>query len=560
MTGIIKQDRKYVLWGLLAWLGLNIVQAYFLDITPDEAYYFMYAQHLDWGYFDHPPIVAVLIKMGYTIIPNVLGVRLWFILLGTVSIYLLWRIVQPKNLTLFGLIIGATGLIHVAAFQALPDIPLIFFTVVYLFLIQQYLKQPHWKWAIPIGLTITLLLLSKYHGFLVLIFTIIAYPKFVLKRDFWLIFGVATICLLPHFFWQLNHDFPSLNYHLSDRNIKPYTYAYIAQYWLGQPIVLGPLVSFWLLFGAWKIQTTDTFDKILKTLLWGTLLFFGLSTLRAYVLPHWTAIALIPLLILGIRYFEEHLKTYLRTLKIVCWVSIVIISIGRIFAVYDFVPQSLIKHDHLHHWQTWANQIQEIAQEQPVTFVNSYEAAAKYNFYTQKVGFSLNNVAYRRNQYDFLQEDLKLLGNRVLFLSDSPVPNCDTLHTVVDKTYYFRWIDNFVSYPRIRITSPKKTFISPSENTALTIPIAVVSPYTIEQLNLNTNYPSTLSYHWYKNGNLYTEQTTDIKISDIQNSAVEYDFTIQSPQEKGQYHLKVGVATGWLPPLHSSDIFKITIE
>ena len=31
------------------------------DIYFDEAYYWQWAQHLDWGYYDHPPLVAWLI-------------------------------------------------------------------------------------------------------------------------------------------------------------------------------------------------------------------------------------------------------------------------------------------------------------------------------------------------------------------------------------------------------------------------------------------------------------------------------------------------------------------
>lgn len=560
MTAALKQDEKKLWWWLLGWGFLNGLQSIFLDITPDEAYYYMYAQHLDWGYFDHPPMMAVLIKIGYSLIPNVLGVRLLFILMGTVAIYLLWRITKPRNLTLFGMIVGATAMVHIASFHAIPDVPLIFFTVVYLFLIQRYLERPKWTWAIAIGLTIACLLWSKYHGFLVILFTLIAYPKFVLKRDFWLILATVTIALLPHFFWQLNHDFPSLTYHLSDRNIKPYTFLYVVQYWLSQPIIIGPLMGIVLVYGAWKTTVQTTFDRISGVLLWGTFIFFGLAALRAYVLPHWTAIAMIPLLIKGILYFDTHHSTYYKKIKITFIASIVLIGLGRLIAFYDFIPQSVVKHDHLHHWATWADEIQAIAKEQPVVFVNSYEAAAKYNFYTGQVGFSLNNVAYRRNQYDYLNFDEALLGQKILFLSDSPIPNCDTLHTAVDKTYYTRWIDNFVSFPRTRITSNIKKYTISTKDTIFKIPIQVDFPYTTEQFTMNTNFPTTLSYHWYKNGRLYAEKTTDILISEVSRiSDSAYLFPILLPSEKGQYHLKIGVATGWFPPLHSSDIFKIEV-
>lgn len=51
----------------------------------EEAYYWNYAQHLDWGYLDHPPMVAVLIKAcTFLFGTNEFGVRsaslfCWFI-------------------------------------------------------------------------------------------------------------------------------------------------------------------------------------------------------------------------------------------------------------------------------------------------------------------------------------------------------------------------------------------------------------------------------------------------------------------------------------------------
>ena len=38
------------------------------SLLVEEAYYWNYAQHLDWSYLDHPPMVAVLIKIFTTIL------------------------------------------------------------------------------------------------------------------------------------------------------------------------------------------------------------------------------------------------------------------------------------------------------------------------------------------------------------------------------------------------------------------------------------------------------------------------------------------------------------
>jgi dolichol-phosphate mannosyltransferase len=48
-----------------------------IDLMPQEAYYWTYAQHLDWGYLDHPPMVAWLIWLGTAVFSDSeFGVRI----------------------------------------------------------------------------------------------------------------------------------------------------------------------------------------------------------------------------------------------------------------------------------------------------------------------------------------------------------------------------------------------------------------------------------------------------------------------------------------------------
>jgi hypothetical protein len=49
----------------LLWLAVGIIQASNTELLDDEAYYWIFSQHLDWGYFDHPPMTALLIRAGY---------------------------------------------------------------------------------------------------------------------------------------------------------------------------------------------------------------------------------------------------------------------------------------------------------------------------------------------------------------------------------------------------------------------------------------------------------------------------------------------------------------
>src|SRR6201988_5484653 len=68
---------------ILALVALRLIAAAFTPITFDEAYYWMWSNHLAGGYYDHPPMVAVVIRLGTLIAGDTeFGVRLVSILLA----------------------------------------------------------------------------------------------------------------------------------------------------------------------------------------------------------------------------------------------------------------------------------------------------------------------------------------------------------------------------------------------------------------------------------------------------------------------------------------------
>lgn len=61
-------------WFYASWFLLSLLQAATTGLFDDEAYYWVYSQYLDWGYFDHPPMIAWLIKLGTSLFAGELGV------------------------------------------------------------------------------------------------------------------------------------------------------------------------------------------------------------------------------------------------------------------------------------------------------------------------------------------------------------------------------------------------------------------------------------------------------------------------------------------------------
>lgn len=77
---------KKVFYLLLAlWFVFNIFQALLMDVISDEAYYGLWGKHLDWGYYDHPPMVALLVKISSLLFNGNLGIRFMTLLLQPIT-------------------------------------------------------------------------------------------------------------------------------------------------------------------------------------------------------------------------------------------------------------------------------------------------------------------------------------------------------------------------------------------------------------------------------------------------------------------------------------------
>lgn len=121
-----QSTRQLRLFFYAIWFLVTLVQAAGTELFDDEAYYWVYSRFLDWGYFDHPPMIAVLIKLGTAILPGELGLRFFIVLMGTATIALIEYLTQPKDIKLFFAIVLNMAVLQIGGIIAAPDIPLLF--------------------------------------------------------------------------------------------------------------------------------------------------------------------------------------------------------------------------------------------------------------------------------------------------------------------------------------------------------------------------------------------------------------------------------------------------
>ncbi|HMD13689.1 MAG TPA: glycosyltransferase family 39 protein, partial [Bacteroidota bacterium] len=241
---------------LFLWLVMNLVQGYYMGLGYDEAYYWTLSRFLDFGYYDHPPMVALLIAAGYNFFHNEFGVRLFFVVTCTAIIYVLYRQTDRRDMTLFFMLIAGTTLYQVTGVGVQPSTPLLFFTALYFIIIKRYIVHDDWKSIIQLSIVIPLMCYSKYHAVLVLLCTILADPSLLRRKSFWYIFLFSCILFSPHIFWQISHGFPTLKFHLQERYVDPYSPVVIPVFLIGQIIFTGPLMGFVTVPAILKFRTT----------------------------------------------------------------------------------------------------------------------------------------------------------------------------------------------------------------------------------------------------------------------------------------------------------------
>src|SRR5271155_3108670 len=77
---------------ILALVVLRLAAAAWTPLTFDEAYYWTWSKHLALGYYDHPPMVALVIRAGTMLMGDTeLGVRLVSILLTLPMSWAIYR-------------------------------------------------------------------------------------------------------------------------------------------------------------------------------------------------------------------------------------------------------------------------------------------------------------------------------------------------------------------------------------------------------------------------------------------------------------------------------------
>lgn len=554
-----------ILWGIL-----NLVQTLFTPLHNDEAYYWMFSRYPAWGYYDHPPMIAMLIGAGYSIFSNELGVRLFVVLSQIVTLLIVWQMLgderkqSPHNVLLIVLIISVLPVLNIYGFLATPDPPLLLFTALFLVFYKRFLKDESWLNTMLLGIIMAGLMYSKYHGAIMLLLVILSNLKLLKNIKFYIASLFAILLFLPHIFWQITNDFPSIQYHLADR-VSGFDPSNIVEYIFNQLLIHNPLLLPLFLFVICKTRKDDIFEKGLKYIITGFFVFFLAASFRYHIEPQWTALITIPMLILVFN--SGFIYTKNKYVKTVFFILIPIFLFARSALMIDFLPVSFLKKE-FHRHRKWSAEIENLAGNRPVVFTNSFQDPSVYAFYTGQFAHSLNNKDYRKTQYDIWPFEEQLHGKEVLYvphwlndyykerLSVNVKPDGDTM--------YYRIYKDFRSLQKECII-PLHDSCSFSNSETDSLNLSVFNPYPYAIDFKHPEFPIVLQVAFYsEDGNIEIKRDLDIQydlsiLNPGDTISVTVNFRIDGLPE-GKHMLVVCSEAGILYDVFSSRFMEVTVS
>lgn len=283
----------------------------------DEAHYALYAVHLDWSYFDHPPLAGWLLAPMVALgggelalrLPSIAGIALASLLLHRLARAALPR--DPPWTATASVALFQSGLVvQVLALGMVPEVPLLVAALgAALVLLGLRPDDGPRRW-LALGACLGLAGLSKYTA-VTLVASAVAFAllewgpaglaRALGRRGPWLAMALAAALILPVVLWNRSHEWISFRYQLAHgTDGASWRLERFAQTQLGQLAGYGPA---WYVLGlvglvAARRRLRERGVRLFVALALPVLVLFGWASGRERGLPHWTALgwtALAPL-------------------------------------------------------------------------------------------------------------------------------------------------------------------------------------------------------------------------------------------------------------------------
>ena len=399
-----------------------------LELIADEAYYFLWAKHLDWSYFSKGPGVATVIWLGTRLFGDtVFGIRFFSVLLSAGTGYCLYRLGRKLfdgQVGFFALLLAViTPLFAIGGvLMTIDPISMFFWAAAALAFWRAKDEEGVGFWLLT-GLLVGLGMLGKYTNvaqlfcFLLFCATSPLYRRCLRRKNFWLMIVVALLCLTPVLIWNYQNHWVTFE-HLWHRGALDSKWHFSAKEFLkfigGQGAAYSPLLFIGVIAaavaGTWRVARAEKPDPrvhYLVALFWPLFLFYALLSLNKAAEANWT----VPSYFSGFPLAVFVWRKWVNLSRPLAWFAVA----GAVMALLmtaalqlgAWYPATFLKKDPMDRVRGWSNlgsQVYDLQKAHGATFVigSDYGLASLISFYLpHKPQTYMVNVDKIENQYGF---------------------------------------------------------------------------------------------------------------------------------------------------------------
>ncbi len=362
-------DRRHAISLLIAaFTVLRLALAATVPLLPQEAYYWSWSLHLDWSFFDHPPLATYSVALttalfGQTVFGIKVAAVLWSVGWNLLWARLILDMYADRRLAFWTLAaLNLTVMYEAFGVAPTPDAPLLFAWSGAIWAVWRLSQSGDGRWWFAAGAFVGLSWLGKYSGALLLpvvfvyLLTSAQQRHWLAKPQPYLALMLAAAIFTPVLVWNAQHDWVSLAFQSSRRvgemgSFKP---RYLLMLVATQFLMLTPYV-FVLVIAALVRGVRGEFagkldDRSRLLLLSGAIpiALFTLISLRSIVKINWLAPAYWSLAILGVRHVLAQRDGPRRLVRGLASSLAILLAAGVVVAI----PNLPIAGD-LNSWSGW---------------------------------------------------------------------------------------------------------------------------------------------------------------------------------------------------------------
>lgn len=266
-----------------------------LPVLDDEAYYWAWSRHLQWGYLDHPPAVALLVAASTALAGHApWALRLPSLLLAAATAWVVFRLTEDlygqaaarRSQWLF----HTVPLFFAGGVLVSPDAPLNFLWATAAWAAWHGLQGRRRAWWV-LGLAVGLGLQSKYSmAFLVPALAAVAVREARDRgvRELYGAAALAAVLFAPNLLWNARHGWQAFRFVL-DRGawVQAGPLGNLALSAGGVLLYLSPVLAVLLLSAPWLGPRPQ--DRFLRALCVPTLLACLVASVAGKFKPHYVA-------------------------------------------------------------------------------------------------------------------------------------------------------------------------------------------------------------------------------------------------------------------------------